>query len=150
MFLIALTVMMKKNTSPSCTEPQEFFIQALFQTKMNLISKWIDYQKIIGGDSTEAGWIAQSGPMKTSASRADYYKKRSSSADREPADLLFPRPLKNVKFWNSFSEEFEACLQNKRGVTMVPLSHIIRPKDEENASQDDRDGAVGALSLIHI
>ena len=140
-----LVAQMKKNTSPSCSNPQEFFIKALFQTKISLISKWIDYQKVIGGDPTEVGWAAQSDPMKATASRTDYYKKRSSSADREPADSLFPRPLKNIKFWNSFSEEFEAYLQNKRGVTMVPLSYIIRPKDEETVSQDDRDGAVGAF-----
>jgi len=134
---------MKKNTSPHCTEPQKFFLQALFQTKLNLISKWIEYQKTTGGDPTEIGWDAQTDPMKDSASRVDYYSKRNSTSD--PPDSMFPKPLKNIKYWNSFSEELEAYLQNKRGVTMVPLSYIIRPKDEEVVSQADRDGGVGAF-----
>ena len=70
-----LVSQMKKNTSPHCTEPQKFFLQALFQTKLNLISKWVECQKTIGGDPTEVGWNAQTDPMKDSASRVDYYAK---------------------------------------------------------------------------
>lgn len=141
-----LVSMMKKSTSPFCVEPQKFFIQALFQTKLGLTSKWIECQKIIGGDPTELGWAAQSNPMKASASRLDCHEKRSSSSDEEPSDFVFPRPSENVKHWNSFSsEEFEACLQKKQGVAMVPPSHIIGPKSEELVSQSDRDGEVGAF-----
>ena len=141
-----LVSMMMKNVSPHCVEPGKFFIQTLFQTKIALMSKWIEHQKMIGGDPTEVGWSgAQEDPMKASASRSDCYKKRSSSSDREPSDSLFPKPLKNIKCWNSFSEELEAYFQNKRGVTMVPLSCVIRPKDEETVSQADRDGKVGAF-----
>lgn len=136
---------MMKNVSPHCIEPGKFFIQTLFQTKIALTSKWIEHQKLIGGDPTEVGWVAQLDPMKESASRSDYYKKRSSSSDKEPSNSLFPKPLKNVKHWNSFGEELEAYLQNKRGATMVPLSCVIRPKDEESVSQGDRDGKVVAF-----
>ena len=137
--------MMKKNASPFCIEPKKFFVQALFQAKLGLTAKWIECQKVTGGDPTEAGWAAQLDPMKASASRSDCYKKRSSSSDEEPAESLFPKSLKNIKFWNSFREEFKAYLQAKRGVTVVPLSFVIRPKDEELVSQADRDSEVGAF-----
>ena len=110
---------MKKNKSPCCFEESKFFLHTLFQMKISLIGNWIEYQVTTGGDPTEDGWAAQSNPMKRAAARANYYSKQSS--DKEPTDSMFPNPLKNIKYWNTFSESLEAYLQGKRGVTMVPL-----------------------------
>ena len=93
------------------------------------------------GDPTEDGWAAQGNPMKRAAARANYYSKRSSN--KEPTDSLFPDPLKNIKYWNTFSKSLEAYLQGKRGVTMVSLLYVIRSKSEETVSQANRDGEVG-------
>ena len=96
----------------------------------------IAFQKTIGGDSTEFGWQEQS--FRQTIDHENYYTVQKSE---DPPESLFPPKFKEIRYWLTFKEEFQAYLRLKRGVNKTPLMYVLREKI--NVSDIDRDGKVG-------
>ena len=129
----------RKNHSPSCPNPKELFIGAVFENKMSILTSWIRFQENMGVTPTAQGWNNNPDAYKLTLERVNYLRQVKESEGSE--DIKLPEPLKEMKKFKEFSEHLTTYLRTKRGAVNVPLVYAIR--EGETVSDEDRSGSVG-------
>ena len=126
--------------SPLCPNPSPVFAGVGFEQVFDTFAEWMRYQPLIGLQPTASNWLRD--PLASERTLARLHEMETADSDPTSGPTALPK-LTSYAHFRRWEESFRQFLHFRYNKQCFPLSYVIRQKEREEVTDEQRSGTVG-------